>query len=1356
MSTVFQAISIVGGVVPPSLLGRIQSGEVNDPKSLDPASYHLMGTETVRDASSRSWGYLRSAWQSWRELDAKKRPDGQGAGTGDARQKWLLILLREFGYGQVPATGGGLQAADTTYPISHRWESVPIHLLGPGVELDKRSVGVEGAAKRAPQAMVQEFLNREGDYLWAILSNGLKLRLLRDSTALAGSAYIEFDLETIFDSDLYPEFQILWQLCHQSRLDKRGGAEGSPADCWLESWRAESVDAGARALDKLGVGVEKALDYLGTGFLRHPENGWLVDALHAGELSPRDFHKALLRTAYRLLFCFVVEDRNALLAPEAPAVSRERYAKYFSTQRLRKLSRNRDGGPHPDLWRTQKLVLSALGGNGLEAVGLPALGGLFDPDSRAKTLEHQPHEDLLMGAELANQDFLKAIRRLSWVVGKGERLQPVDYRHLGAEELGSVYESLLELIPRIDTEARSFELVRLAGNERKVTGSYYTPPSLVSALLDTALDPLLDDAVNGGKDAADRESRLLGLTVCDPASGSGGFLVAAARRIARRLAEVRAGENEPTPAEIQHALHDVVERCIYGVDMNDLAAELAKVSLWLEAMEPGKPLGFLDGRIKIGNSLLGTTPALLAGGVPDEAFGVLEGDDKKYAAEVKKRNRAENTKSKTGGRFVHGGQEAFTLGQPTTGMVELIGRRQELMKPVSTAAEARSRAKAYAAFDRSADMEQQRLHADAWCAAFYWPLNAGAAEPPTSSIVRQLAGAGASAGLGDTVATVRHLAEENRFFHWHLEFPEVFGDPESGSTDTEGWPGGFSCVLGNPPWEGIELKEQEFFAWAAPEIASAAGAARKKLISALEIQDPRLWQSLARQRRVLAGFRKFLSSSTRYVLSSVGRLKTDPLFAELTASLTHPLGRSGLIVRTSILTEETSQAFAKEMVTSGTLFSLFDFENRTNGGQKYFEAVDGREKFCLMTRRGRHLPPGKSVLAFYVEDVADLKRSAVSLTANDIKILNPNTLTFPVFRGNRDKEISLRIYADKKVAIDRTNPAGNPWKLSFRQGLFNSTSASSKFYRESDLEDKSWSRSGNEYLPPDPSESHKQMLPLYEGKLVHIFEAAWATFQGGQLRELSPEERAQPTLDPLPRYWVSASEVQEALSQRPEQPFLAGFRKIARNNDDRTMIFFLHKIAGASDSVNLVWAQGRHRIALYASFSSFAYDYLLRQKFGGTNVLQFMIEQVPILSPDEFEDACKWDSSRSLGSWVEERALELYYSRHSMAEVARELGYHDSPFVWDLQRRRAIRAELDAAFFHAYGFARDEVEHVMDTFDVLARRELDEHGRFVTKERVLEVFDALRFAVDGDSPYQSKLMLGHGPATPNNLQGVSA
>ncbi|RKR12632.1 Eco57I restriction-modification methylase domain-containing protein [Arthrobacter oryzae] len=1342
MSAAFQAITVVGGVVPPSLLGRIQAGEVNDARSMAPVSFHLAGTETVRDAASRTWMYLQGAWRAWRESDAAKRPDGQGAGTGDARQKWLLVLLRELGYGQVPATPGGLTIGGEAYPISHRWESVPIHLLGPGVDLDKRTPKIEGAARRAPQAMMQEFLNREDTYLWAILSNGLRLRLLRDSTALAGSAYIEFDLEIIFESDLYSEFQLFWQLCHQSRLDKRGGSEAPPSDCWLELWRGESVEAGARALDKLGAGVEKALGFLGSGFLRHPDNRWLVDALHSGDLSHRDFHKALLRTAYRLLFLFVVEDRGALLDPAATTEARHRYETYFSTQRLRKMSRTRDGGPHPDLWRTQKLVLGALGGDGLGVVGLPALGGLFDPDPRAARLAGQPHGDLLLGAELANQDFLKAIRGLGWVAGKTGRLQPVDYRHLGAEELGSVYESLLELVPRVDTETRSFELAHLAGNERKTTGSYYTPPSLVSALLDTALDPLLDQAVNGATGPDDAEARLLALTVCDPASGSGGFLVAAARRIARRLAEVRAGDNEPTPGEVQSALHDVVERCIYGVDMNDLAAELAKVSLWLEAMQPGKPLGFLDARIKIGNSLLGTTPALLAGGVPEGAFTVLEGDDKTFAAEAKKRNKAENTR-KADRLFGSLGQDAFSFGGTQSAVAQMISQRRELVKPVASAEEARSRAKAYDAFDHSADMEQKRLHADAWCAAFVWPLKAGEAEPPTSSIVRQLGDSGISAGYAGTVARIRQLADEYRFFHWHLEFPEVFGDPEFGEdVGVEGWPGGFSCMLGNPPWEHIELKEREFFAAHSPKIAAAAGAKRKKLIEELFELDPILDREFRARKREIDGVRHFASNSGRYPLCGRGRVKTDPLFAELFRSMTHPMGRTGIIVPTGIATDHTTQFFFKDLVETSTIAALYDFENRA----PLFVGVDSRYKFCLLTIAGRVAKEEVASFAFFLHDPADVSVSSFELSPEEIKLLNPNTGTLPIFRTRRDVEITLAIYRRVPVLIDENDSVGgNPWGVSFMQGLFNMTSDSHLFHTREQLESGGWVLDGNTFERTSSGQLEK-MLPLYEAKMIHQFDHRWATYENGKTREVDPARKRDARFDVLPNSWVAEAEVEKAIQTAsvPDTATTLGIRGITNSTNERTIISSIApRVAFGNSCPRLTVRKGSASI-LSAVLNSFALDFAARPKVGGSNLNFFIAYQLPVLPPSIFDELCTWDARESVGSWTAARANELIFTTWSLANPGEE------PFKWDEQRRSQLRAELDAGFFVLYGFDRDEIDYAMERFPISKRNDEVEFGEYRTKRLILDAYDAMQDAIKTGVAFESTLTPppGQGPRHP--------
>jgi len=1065
--TAFQAIHVEGGIVPATFLQRIASDDIGTTESRSPASYHLPGRESIRDAANRSWTYLVGAWEAWRDSQAKEPGGFAGTGAALVRERWLLVLLQELGYGRVPVRTGGITVGEQTYPISHVWEHIPIHLLGPGVDLDRRHAGVAGAT-RAPQAMVQELLNRTDEHLWAIVSNGLRLRLLRDSTALAGSAFVEFDLEAIFDGELFAEFLLLWETCHQSRLEIRPTAEGSSAtasDCWLEAWRSDSVNAGARALERLRDGVENALQHLGTGFIAHPENTHLRELLATGKLRREDYHRQLLRLVYRLLFLFVTEDRDVLLDPNAGPLARQHYTDFLGTQRLRRQARERHGSAaYADLWRGQRLVLRALGGDGEPALGLPALGGLFDPEDGLG--------EPLLDAELANDDMLQAIRDLAWLPTGEQRLQQVDYRNLGSEELGGVYEALLELVPRVSVTEHRFEYERLSGNERKTTGSYYTPPALVSALLDSALDPVIDDAVAAATDGADAERQLLNLRVCDPACGSGHFLVAAARRIARRLAAIRSGEDEPTPNDVRHALRDVVARCVYGVDVNPLAAELAKVSLWLEAVEPGKALGFLDARIRVGNSLLGTTPALLAAGVPDEAFTPLEGDDKKVATAVKRRNQAERGRD-------GGGQDVLELDFGSARARPFRDARAEFLAVFDDAASVRTQARRWHEYERSPEYLHHKVHADAWVAAFVWPLGQATAssvhvtQPPTTAIVRRFETDPDAASLEATRNEVERLANEYRFFHWHLEFPEVFDRP-SGPEGPAGWIGGFDAVLGNPPWEHIELKEQEYFASKDPEIASAAGARRKRLIEALEHDDPQLYAQYTADKRHIDCVRHFAAESGVYPLTGRGRVKTDPLFAELFRTLTAASGQTGVIVPTGIATDATTQYFFRDLVENSSVRALYDFENRA----PIFQAVDSRYKFCLLTLGGSARRTKVAQFAFFLHDASEIPSSRFTMTPEEITLLNPNTGTLPIFRTRRDAEITLGIYRRVPVLINERlvaagDPAGNPWGVSFMQGLFNMTSDSHLFHTRDELEAEGWVLEGNVFVRPTNSANER-------------------------------------------------------------------------------------------------------------------------------------------------------------------------------------------------------------------------------------------------------------------------------------------
>src|SRR5690606_35560884 len=397
----------------------------------------------------------------------------------------------------------------------------------------------------------------------------------------------------------------------------------------------------------------------------------------------------------------------------------------------------------------------------------------------------------LNDADIANADLLAAVWNLTFTADGNVR-RSVDYRNLGPEELGSIYESLLEMHPDVHLEAGSFKLHIAAGSERKTTGSYYTPTSLVNCLLDSALEPALDEACK----KPNPEQALLDLKVCDPACGSGHFLIAAAHRIAKRLAAIRAGEDEPAPESIQRALRDVVGGCIYGVDINPMAVELCKINLWMEALEPGRPLTFLDHHIRAGNSLLGTTPALMKRGIPDGAFKPLEGDDKKVCSELKRRNKEERR-----------GQGLLPFGQPQ--WLKLGNLVQSFANPT---AEDDSTPEALAAKEQhfvelvcSTAYENARMLADAWCAAFVCEKRPNSPLEITEAVFRRWEDNPHHITPAEKEELLR-LRDQSNFFHWHLAFPEVFRPKPTdqiGEDELTGWAGGFDCVLGNPPWERI-------------------------------------------------------------------------------------------------------------------------------------------------------------------------------------------------------------------------------------------------------------------------------------------------------------------------------------------------------------------------------------------------------------------------------------------------------------------------------------------------------------------------------------------------------------------------
>ncbi|MGV9844514.1 Eco57I restriction-modification methylase domain-containing protein [Streptomyces fungicidicus] len=1362
---VFTAVHTVGGLLPADMLVRISEGR--DVPGSKPADYGLPSSRSVRDEAERSWEYLKPLWRDLRKHLPEDPETGVPTGdpTGRADADWLAPLWRELGFGRLTPVGPTGIAADSDaekkFPVSHRWGHALIHQTAWNAELDKRPAG---AGTVPPQSMLQECLNRTEAHLWGVLTNGRQVRLLRDSSALATASYVEFDLEVIFDGELFSEFVLLYRLLHVSRFEVAEGA--APSSYWLEKWRTEAIASGTRALDQLRKGVQEAITALGTGFLRHPENGSLRE-----DVRPKPLQKALLRLVYRLLFVFVAEDRDALLSPGADGIARERYETYFSSARLRAHARKRRGTAHGDLYEALRIVLTALGEEkGRPELGLPGLGGLFnDTDMDAA----------LRSLKLSNEALLTAVRHLSQVRdGSSGRWRAVDYRHLDAEELGSVYESLLELEPKYSTAERTFTLIEVAGNTRKTTGSYYTPSSLIESLLDSTLDPVIQEAVRRGEAAASRSGEvdpaesivweLLSLKVCDPACGSGHFLVAAARRIAKQVAAVRERNPEPTLGAVRHALHEVIARCVYGVDLNPMAVELAKVSLWLEALEPGKPLGFLDAHVRHGNGLIGATPKLLADGVPTDAFKPIEGDDKKIAGDLQRRNRAQR-----------GGQDELLF--DTGAAVGNDRYAAELARitaaPADSLTQVRHQESAYRTYVESSDYLQDLHTADAWCAAFVWPKLQGAPEAPTDQFFRALRSRDQASVPEATHTEILRLRERYGFFHWHLEFPEVFSVPESGSgvQARTGWAGGFDAVVGNPPWERVKLQEQEFFAERSPEIAKATNAAaRKRAIDRLK-EDPagqRLYNEFEAAKRRAEGESHFLRISGRYPLTGRGDINTYAVFAETDRTLTGPRGRTGVIVPTGIATDATTQYFFKDLVTNGQLAALYDFENE----DKVFPGVHNQMRFCLLALRGTGDMNEPAQMVFKVRQAEQIAERRYELTADDILRMNPITGTCPVFSSRRDAKISLEIYRRIPVLIDESRKDGNPWGVSFMR-MFDMSNDSHLFRPDArrgetfeDLLKDDWNLRGNVLV-----RGNERLLPLYEAKMLHHYDHRFSTYEDatekqlnkGTLPRFTPERHQDAAAAPMPRYWVPEQDVrtgeldkngqeiklpgvQSRLAAKGwDRHWVMGWRDICRAADERTMICSVAPAHGFGHPFPLALPRDPQSAPLLLTvLSSMAFDYSVRQKIGGTHLTYGYVTQLPVPTPKALTPHA---------FFLLPRLAELAYTAEDMAVFARDLGDIGAPFLWDPNRRAAVRAELDAFFFHLYGLSRDDTSYILDTFNVTRDNDTKAYGTYRTKDLILAEYDRMAAAgltlehplVDGEN-YTSTLTPppGHGPRHP--------
>ncbi|MGV8119100.1 MAG: Eco57I restriction-modification methylase domain-containing protein [Candidatus Xenobiia bacterium LiM19] len=744
----------------------------------------------------------------------------------------------------------------------------------------------------------------------------------------------------------------------------------------------------------------------------------------------------------------------------------------------------------------------------------------------------------------------------------------------------------------------------------------------------------------------------------------------------------------------------------------------------MEALEPGKPLSFLEHHIQCGNSLLGAIPRLLKGGIPDEAFTPIEGDDRNYCKALKKKNREERS----------GQMDLFSA--RTEGMTQITDLSHEMADldaiQDDTMEDIHRKEKEYETLLKSAGFFNSRLLADSRCAAFVWKKLPGSLQAITEDVFHTIESRPHEIPM-ELVEAIWKLSEQYRFFHWHIAFPEVFrvpGKGEKAENELAGWSGGFDVVLGNPPWKRIKLQEQEWFETREPEISKARNLAERKLmIDRLKKEGAFIYNEYLSQKRLYDGETNYYRNSCFYPLCGRRDLNTFSLFAELMRILLSEKGNLGAIMPTSIATDDTTKCFFEDLVKSNELESLYDFNNKEN----LFPEVKGHQQFCLLTlsKRERNRPRTPK-FSFFLENTNKLDGESVfEISYEDICLVNPNTKTTPVFRTKKDADLVKSIYLKHPVIINENDKNGNVWAIRFMR-MFDMANDSGLFISNTQV----------------VIETEKdKLVPLFDPKMAQQYNhrAANLGHSGHQFRKISKDQSSfedfiNPFFTPTPAYWVKINEVDRKLIEWKSK-WLFGFKDITGTTSTYLSAFTIIPRLAVDHTFSLVFSDKNvigHALLL-ANMNSLIIEYILRLKLQGLHLTYFILKQLPVLPPETYDQPCQWCRSEALSVWILPRVLELTYTTWDLEPFAKDCGYGGPPFKWDEERRFLMRCELDAAYFHLYGIERDDVDYIMETFPIVKRKDIANYSEYRTKRVILEMYDRMKEAMTSGKPYETLL-----------------
>ena len=1201
--------------------------------------------------------------------------------------------------------------------------------------LDRRS-GRPGE-ESAPSTQMLRYLRRiddltTGKLRWGILTNGARWRLYYAGARSVAEQFFELDLAVVLgipddgDGGLSTEERRHW-LRIFCLLFRRGAFLPDSAD--ERTFHERAIEEGRFHQERVAASLSTLVF----------ENVFpdLVRALAGAERETplSEVRDAALVLLYRLLFVLYAEDRDLL------PVRDSRYDDYALRDRVRgDIGRRKDEGDvfsttAARYWSAFDDLCRAVD-TGDASIGLPPYdGGLFDRD----------RTPLLSRVRLGDAVMAEVIDALSFERhALGRRY--INYRDLGVHQLGSIYERLLEReVVREDGDIA----VRPNVFARKDSGSYYTPDDLVDLIVRETVGPLAiarmeafaakaaegassevpEDRRMGRLKRLDPAEKLLELKVCDPAMGSGHFLVNLVDYLADRVieamaeaealvdgylsplveridgirntimdnAEDRGWTFDPAQLDDRHIVRRMVlKRCVYGVDKNPMAVELAKVSLWLHTFTVGAPLSFLDHHLRCGDSLFGTWVRPIAERTDEKSSLFLRGP-------LERATRAAAPMQIIEGLTDAEIAEAHRSADIFTEVSEMTAPLNAFMSLLH-------------AFDW---LGIQRKEVEA--AYLNW-LQGTSGDP--IDIARK--GFSGSAKVDGVLKAAVELAASERFLNWQVAFPGVWSDWESKELQ-----GGFDAVIGNPPWDRIKLQQVEWFSTRRPEIAMAPRAAdRKQMIGELKKAGDPLARDFALASERAAARARMARGSGDYPLLAKGDLNLYSLFVERAMKLVKPNGMVGLLVPSGIASDQRKAGFFESVATEGRLKILYDFENK----KVFFPDVHASFKFCVFVASRQRLPAAAKC-AFYlhaVSEVADPER-CFPLSAADFARVNPNTKTAPVFRSRRDAELTAAIYKRLPVLVDRSSGEEvKAWPVKYST-MFHMTNDSDLFRTRSELEEKegAWPVGGNRFQSPAG-----EWVPLYEGKMVQAFDHRAASIvinprnlhRPAQKETATLKQQRDPNWLPNPQYWVPESEC----GWPQTTGWVVGFKDITATTNRATFISALLPAVGFGNKVPVFRpeASDRREWLLAANLNAAVFDFVACQKVHGQTLNLFIVEQLPVVPPERYQ-AVRF-GPKTAAEIVREAVLELTYTAHDMAPFAAALGHVDEnsevlpPFRWDDERRLNLRAKLDALYFHLYGVTdRDDIRYIYSTFPIVERKEKAAYGTYRSRDLCLAWMSAL-------------------------------